>query len=100
MIIMKEIAIIQSPIEIVFQSKERIRITKVLSREGELNIAEIARRVHLNHNSVKLHLKALVKAGVLEEKKVGQIKTFRFRIEDIRARVIKNLFEVWEPAGN
>ncbi len=87
----------QSPLEIIFQSKARIRITKVFSREGTLNVPEIARRVRLDHNSVKPHLESLVKAGVLEEKESGGIKTYRFRIEDGRVRTIKNLFDVWEP---
>lgn len=84
------------PIEDVFQSKGRIKILKILAKEGELNISEIARRAHINHNSTRYHLNFLVKANVIQEKKFGRIRIYRFRIENIRVRAIKNLFEIWE----
>ena len=83
-------------IEDVFQSKGRIKILKILAKEGELNISEIARRAHINHNSTRYHLNFLVKANVIQEKKFGRIRIYRFRIENIRVRAIKNLFEIWE----
>ena len=83
-------------IEDVFQSKGRIKILKILAKEGELNISEIARRAHINHNSTRYHLNFLVKANVIQEKKCGRIRIYRFRIENIRVRAIKNLFEIWE----
>ena len=86
------------PIEDVFQSKGRIKILKILSKEGELNISEIARRAHINHNSTRYHLNFLVKANVIQEKKFGRIRIYRFQIENIRVRAIKNLFEIWESS--
>lgn len=83
-------------LEDVFQSKGRIKILKILAKEGELNISEIARRAHMNHNSTRYHLNFLVKANILQEKKFGRIRIYRFRKESIRVRAIKNLFEIWE----
>ncbi len=86
----------KSAIEEVFKSKGRIKILKILAEEGELNISEIARRAHINHNSTRYHLNFLVKANILQEKKFGRIRIYRFRIENIQVRAIKNLFEIWE----
>ena len=83
-------------LEDVFQSKGRIKILKILAIEGELNISEIARRAGINHNSTRYHLNFLVKANVVQEKKFGRIRIYRFKIENIKVRAIKNLFEIWE----
>jgi predicted transcriptional regulator len=83
-------------LEDVFQSKGRIKILKILAIEGELNISEIARRAHINHNSTRYHLNFLVKSNVLQEKIFGRIRIYRFKIEDMRVRAIKNLFDIWE----
>lgn len=87
------------PIEDVFQSKGRIKVLKILATEGELNISEIARRAHINHNSTRYHLNFLVKANMLQEKTFGRIRIYRFRIENIKARAIKNLFDIWENSN-
>lgn len=83
------------PIEEILSSKGRIKILKVLSRSSELNISEICRQVGLNHTSTKLHLQILIKSGLVEEKVFGRIKIYRYRIEDMRARALKNLLEIW-----
>jgi len=84
------------PIEELFSSRGRVRILKELVKSNELNISELCRRVGLNHSSTKSHLQVLLAAGLIEEKKFGRIKIYRYRIEDIRARSIRNLFELWE----
>jgi len=81
--------------EEIFQSKGRIKILKILSEEGELNISEIARRAQINHNSTRYHLNFLVKANIIQEKTFGRIRIYRFKIEDMKVRAIKNLFEIW-----
>lgn len=83
-------------LEDVFQSKGRIKILKILAIEGELNISEIARRAHINHNSTRYHLNFLVKSNILQEKIFGRIRIYRFKIEDMRVHAIKNLFDIWE----
>ncbi|MGY5863341.1 MAG: winged helix-turn-helix domain-containing protein [Candidatus Thorarchaeota archaeon] len=84
------------PIEDVFSSRGRIKILKELAISNELNISELCRRVDLNHSSTKAHLAVLLKTGLIEEKKFGRIKIYRYKIEDLRARSLRSLFNLWE----
>jgi DNA-binding transcriptional ArsR family regulator len=84
------------PVEELFSSRGRVRILKELAISSELLISELCRRVSLNHSSTKSHLKVLVASGLVEEKKHGRIKLYRYRIEDTRARAIRNLFNLWD----
>jgi DNA-binding transcriptional ArsR family regulator len=84
------------PIEDVFSSRGRIKILKELAISNELNISELCRRVDLNHSSTKAHLEVLLKTGLIEEKKFGRIKIYRYKIEDLRARSLRSLFNLWE----
>ncbi len=83
-------------IEDIFSSRGRIRILKELAKATELNISELCRRVDLNHSSTKAHLDVLTKTGIIEEKKFGRIKIYRYKIEDLRARSLKSLFDLWD----
>ncbi|MFX0106704.1 MAG: ArsR family transcriptional regulator [Candidatus Hodarchaeota archaeon] len=83
------------PIEELFSSRGRIKILKELAMSNELNISELCRRVSLNHSSTKAHLETLIESGLVEEKMFGRIKIYRYRIEDLRARSLRNLFELW-----
>lgn len=84
------------PIEDILSSRGRIKILKELADSTELNISELCRRVGLNHSSTKLHLEVLMNSGLVEEKAFGRIKIYRYRIEDLRARALKNLLELWQ----
>ena len=83
-------------IEDIFSSRGRIKILKELAASNELNIFELCRRVDLNHSSTKSHLEVLLKSGLIEEKKFGRIKIYRYKIEDLRARSLRSLFNLWE----
>ena len=83
-------------IEDIFSSRGRIKILKELAASNELNISELCRRVDLNHSSTKSHLEVLLESGLIEEKKFGRIKIYRYKIEDLRARSLKSLFSLWE----
>ena len=83
------------PIEDLFSSKGRVRILRELAVAGELNISELCRRASLNHSSTKAHLEVLIDSGLIEEKVFGRIKIYRYRVEDLRARSLKNLFDLW-----
>lgn len=84
------------PIEELFSSRGRIKILKELASSNELNISELCRRVSLNHSSTKSHLEVLIDSGLVEEKMFGRIKIYRYRIEDLRARSLRNLFDLWD----
>jgi DNA-binding transcriptional ArsR family regulator len=83
-------------IEDIFSSRGRIKILKELATSNELNISELCRRVDLNHSSTKSHLEVLLSSGLIEEKKFGRIKIYRYKIEDLRARSLRSLFNLWE----
>ena len=83
-------------IEDLFSSRGRIKILKELAASNELNISELCRRENLNHSSTKAHLEVLLKSGLIEEKIFGRIKIYRYRVEDLRARSLKSLFDIWD----
>jgi DNA-binding transcriptional ArsR family regulator len=83
-------------IEDLFSSRGRVKILKELAASKELLISELCRKVNLNHSSTTSHLKVLVKSGIIEEKIHGRIKIYRFMEEDLRARALRNFFNIWE----
>ena len=92
----KEIEIIDFGIEDVLSSRGRILILKTLAEMEELNISAIARVASLNHSTTTQHLNFLTKVGLVQEKKFGRIKIFRYKIENVKARSLKKLFEIWK----
>ncbi|NHJ47697.1 MAG: winged helix-turn-helix transcriptional regulator [Asgard group archaeon] len=87
---------IKCNIEEVLSSKGRILILKTLAEMEELNISAIARVTNLNHSTTTQHLEFLTRVGLVQEKRFGRIKIFRYRSENVRARSLKKLFEIWE----
>jgi len=87
------------PIEDILSSKGRIRILRILTEIGELNITEIARRAGLNYSTTKQHLQALQNAGILRHKKFGRIRIFCLNEKNPQARIIKNLINFWEQTN-
>ena len=83
-------------IEDVLSSKGRVLILKLLAERDELNISAIARITNLNHRTTAQHLEFLTKAGLVQEKRFGRIKIFRYRLENSKARSLKRLFEIWD----
>ena len=83
-------------IEDVLSSKGRVKIMQVLAKHNELNISEIARRSQLNHSTAISHLRFLEKAGLVQKKIFGRIRIYRFRLENLRAKGIKSLFDLWD----
>ncbi len=87
---------IEYAIEEILSSKGRVVILKTLAEMEELNISAIARVANLNHGTATQHLNFLTKAGLLQEKRFGRIKIFRYRTESLKARSLKKLFEIWQ----
>ena len=83
-------------IEEVFSSKGRVKILKILTKIGELNISEIARRTGLNYTTTNQHLQALEDHRLVRHKSFGRIRIFRLDEENPRARMVKELIEFWE----
>jgi len=86
---------ITPPLEDVLSSKGRIKIIKVLAKEIELNISEIARQSQLNHSTACKHLDFFEKAGIVQKKVFGRIKIYRFKLENVKVRGMKALFDLW-----
>jgi DNA-binding transcriptional ArsR family regulator len=83
-------------IEEVFSSKPRMKILKLLSRLGALNVSEIARRIGLNYSTTNQHLKLLEAEGVLRQRVYGRIRMYKFNEASPKARAVQNLIEAWE----
>jgi len=99
----KTTAVMNSPldrtsvsVDLLFASRGRVKIIRLLAECGELNISEIAKRAHLNHSTTRRHLQFLEHAKIVQEKTFGRIKIYRFRLENIRARALKRFIELWE----
>ena len=82
-------------IEEVFSSKPRMRILKLLSRLGSLNVSDIARRIKLNYSTTNRHLKLLEAEGILQQRIYGRIRMYKFSSVSPKARAVENLIEVW-----
>ena len=80
-------------VEEIFSSKGRVKVLKTLAEKGEMNISEITRRANLNHTTTAAHLHKLCVLGLIEEKRFGRIRIFRFKKEDPRCWAIQTLFE-------
>jgi DNA-binding transcriptional ArsR family regulator len=83
-------------IEEIFSSKGRVKILRILSEIGELNISEIARRAGLNYATTHQHLQVLENNKLVCHKTFGRIRIFRYNEENSRARMIRQLIELWE----
>ena len=83
-------------VEEVLSSKGRVKILRILTEIGELNISEIARRAGLNYATTNRHLGVLEEQGLVRHKRFGRIRIFRFNEENQRAELIRRLMESWE----
>ncbi len=83
-------------IENVLGSKARVKILKTLARNKELTLSLIINNTRLNYSNVIKHLNYLKKINVIQEKRFGRIKIFRYKIENIKARSFKNFLDIWE----
>ena len=83
-------------IEDLLGSRARVKILKVLAINEELTISLIIKQTKLNYNSVSKHLDYLKIVDLVQEKKFGRIRIFRYKIENIRAKSLKKFIEIWE----
>jgi len=87
-------------VEDIFSSRGRVRIMRILSEIGELNISGIAKRAGLNYTTTNEHLLKLENAGLIKHKSFGRIRIYRFNEENAKARAIKDLMELWEQENS
>ncbi len=83
-------------IENLFGSKAQIKILNILVKEKELNISSLINKTRLNHTNILRHLNFLKTRGLIQEKKFGRIRIFRYKNENIKARALENFIHIWE----
>jgi hypothetical protein len=83
-------------IEDLLGSRARVKILKILAIYDELTISLIIRKTRLNYTCVLKHLKFLKSHNLIQEKKFGRIKIFRYKSENMKARSFKKFIEIWE----
>ena len=83
-------------VENVLGSKARVKILKVLAINEELTLSLIISKTRLNYVSVVKHLKHLITLNLVQEKRFGRIKIYRYKFENFKARSLKKFIEIWE----
>jgi len=83
-------------IENVLGSKARVKILKTLAKNKELTLSLIINNTRLNYSNTIKHLNYLKKINIIQEKRFGRIKIFRYKLENIKARCFKNFLDIWE----
>ncbi|MFW9896914.1 MAG: ArsR/SmtB family transcription factor [Candidatus Thorarchaeota archaeon] len=83
-------------IEDLLGSKARVKILKALALNEELTISLIITTTKLNYSNVVKHLNHLKDLDLIQEKKFGRIKIFRYRTENVKARSLKKFIDIWE----
>ena len=83
-------------IEDLLGSRARVKILKTLAKNDELTISLIIKKTKLNYNCVLKHLNYLKLQNLIQEKKFGRIKIFRYKSENMKARSLRNFIEIWE----
>ena len=86
-------------IEEVFYSKPRMKILKLLSRLGALNVSDIAKRIGLNYSATNGHLLLLEAEGILVQRVYGRIRMYRYNDASAKAKAVQNLIDTWEQAN-
>ena len=86
-------------IEDLLGSRARVKILKVLAINEESTISILIKKTKLNHSSVTKHLRYLKDVDMVQEKKFGRIKIYRYKIENIAARLFLNLIRTWEDGA-
>jgi DNA-binding transcriptional ArsR family regulator len=83
-------------IEDILSSRGMVKILKILSKYEEMNITQISKKAMLDYRTTFLHLKKLVKAGIIEEKKYDKIRIFKINKKNRIALKIIELIKTWE----
>ena len=82
--------------EEVFSSKARMKILALIYKLGQLNVSDVARRLKLNYASTSGHLKVLESEGILQERKYGRVRMYRFNDGSVKAKAVQKLIDAWE----
>lgn len=84
-----------TPVEEILSCRGKVRILRILAEEGELNVSEITRRSRLNHTLTLKYLDGLKTEQLLDEKRFGRIRIFKYRWDNPKAKALSHLFDVY-----
>lgn len=78
-------------LERLLASRGKVRILRLLLREGQANITRIVRETGLNHELAERHLADLVNMGLVQERRYGRMRMFMVDMRDPR---VSGLYEL------
>jgi len=78
-------------IEEVLASKGRVKVLKVIINSGEINLTQILHTTGLNYRTVIRHINFLVRAGLIEELRIGRARIYRPKWVDPRIKLLEEL---------
>ena len=83
----------------VLGSKGKIKILRLLMREGEVNITRIVRETGLRHSLVEKHLEELASMGIVVEKRIGRLRLFSLNLGNPRVALLLELLKRMEETA-
>ncbi|MEN2999489.1 MAG: ArsR family transcriptional regulator [Acidilobaceae archaeon] len=83
-------------LEEICAGKGRVKVLRILLKEGHATVTKLARESGLNHARLLQHLRALERMGLVEERRYGRIRLYEIRYKDPRVGALKEAFEVLE----
>jgi len=83
-------------VEDVLGSKAKVKILKELAKAEELSISLLIKRTKLNYSIVNKHLKQLTSLNLVQEKRFGRIRIYRYKIENPKSKSFRILIDIWE----
>jgi ArsR family transcriptional regulator len=72
----------------------RLRAVQILATEGDLNVSELVRRLHISQPLMSWHLRRLTRAGIVTTEKVGREVRCSFdreRFNEMQERTFRTL---------
>ncbi|MDT7866494.1 MAG: ArsR family transcriptional regulator [Desulfurococcales archaeon] len=83
-------------LERLLSSKGRIRVLRILLREGQVNISRLIRETGLHHRLVVKHLEELKRMGLVEERRYGRLRIYEANLQDPRVSALRELLKTLE----
>ncbi|PMP87924.1 MAG: ArsR family transcriptional regulator [Caldisphaera sp.] len=78
-------------------SKGKVRILKVLMKEGQVNISRLVKLTGLHHDVIVKNMEELKEMGIVEEKRYGRLRIYMI---DLRDPKISGLYEIFKEIEN
>jgi DNA-binding transcriptional ArsR family regulator len=82
----------------IISSKGKLKILRLLLREGQANITRIVRETGLHYNLVLKHLNELKKLDIVEEVRVGRLRMFSLKFDNPRTLTLMEILKALEEA--